>query len=139
MIIETKMLGSRKRPYEPWELDLFPETISETLSLEDFLKRIVLQEVEAFKLRQEERKLARVLSKEEIEHGTVKGKTDMGGRDLGQEVEPAEAINNALLAFRDGFYYIFVDDEQINSLEQDVTLYPDTHVLFLRLVPLVGG
>jgi hypothetical protein len=138
MLIETKVLGSRKRPYEPWEIPLINN--SETLTLQDFLTRVVLQEVEAFKNRQEERKLVRVLSKEEIEAGVAKGKIDAGGleREV-QEVDPVAAVENALVAFKDGFYYVFVDEKQALNLEEMITLEPNSHVLFLRLVPLVGG
>ena len=138
MLIESKVLGQRKRPFEPWELNLFESKV-ETLSLEKFLSHVVLQEIEAFKIRQEERKLLQVLSKEEMAAGTLKGKIDMGGRDLEQEIQPQEAIENALLAFKDGFYYVFVDQKQIEKLEEEITLYPNSHIMFLRLVPLVGG
>ena len=138
MIIETKTLGSRTRPFEPWEIDLL-EDESETLSLKEFLTRIVLQEVEAFKLRQEERKLERVLSPEQIIEGAMQGKVDMGGRDLEQEVNPTAAVETALLAFKDGIFYVFVNEVQAETLETPVTLYPHSHVQFLRLVPLVGG
>jgi hypothetical protein len=138
MIIETKVLGSRKRPYEPWEIPLLHN--AEILTLQDFLTRVVLREVEAFKNRQEERRLVRVLSKEEIEKGVAKGKIDSGGLEHEpQEVDPATAVENALLAFKDGFYYVFVDEKQALSLEEEISLGPDSRVLFLRLVPLVGG
>jgi hypothetical protein len=144
MLIETKVLGSRKRPYEPWETTLL-ENSTETLTLQDFLTRVVLQEVEAFKNRQEERKLARVLSKEEIAVGALRGKIDAGGLGRAsqgqnsQEVDPSAAVENALVAFKDGFYYVFVDEKQALSLEENITLNDNSHVLFLRLVPLVGG
>jgi hypothetical protein len=139
MLIETKALGSRKRPYEPWETALL-ENSTETLTLQDFLTRVVLQEVEAFKNRQEERKLARVLSKEEIALGALRGKIDAGGleREI-LEVDTGLAVENALVAFKDGFYYVFVDEKQALSLEESITLNNNSHVLFLRLVPLVGG
>jgi hypothetical protein len=139
MLIETKVLGSRKRPYEPWETTLL-ENSTETLTLHDFLTRVVLQEVEAFKNRQEERKLARVLSKEEIAAGALRGKIDAGGleREI-QDVDPSQAVENALVAFKDGFYYVFVDEKQALGLEENITLNDSSHVLFLRLVPLVGG
>ena len=139
MLIETKVLGSRKRPYEPWETTLL-ENSTETLTLQDFLTRVVRQELEAFKNRQEERKLVRVLSKEEIEKGAIKGKIDAGGLEYEpQDVDPVAAVENALLAFKDGFYYVFVDEKQALSLEENITLNDNSHVLFLRLVPLVGG
>lgn len=144
MLIETKVLGSRKRPYEPWETTLL-ENSTETLTLHDFLTRVVLQEVEAFKNRQEERKLARVLSKEEIAVGVLRSKIDAGGLERAsqeqnsQEVDPSAAVENALVAFKDGFYYVFIDEKQALSLEENITLNDNSHVLFLRLVPLVGG
>ncbi len=138
MILETKVLGSRKRPYEPWEIPLLQH--AETLTLQDFLTRVVRQEVEAFKNRQEERKLVRVLSKEDIEKGLAKGKVDSGGLEHEpQDVDPVAAVENALVAFKDGLYYVFVDDKQALSLEEEISLMPDSRVLFLRLVPLVGG
>ena len=137
MIIETKTLGTRVRPFEPWELDLGDQ--SETLSLKDFLSRIVLQEVEGFRLRQEERKLERVLTLEQISAGVDKGKVDMGGRDLDQKVDEVAAVKNALLSFEDGIFYVFIDDRQIEALDSEITLHPNSHILFLRLLPLVGG
>lgn len=138
MIIETKTLGSRVRPFEPWEVQ-FADANTSTLTLKEFLRRIVLQEVEAFQLRQEERKLERVLSAEQIHSAAKRGKVDMGGRDLEQTVNPTEAVENVLLAFRDGIFYVFIDEQQIETLDTTLTLYPHSHVLFLRLVPLVGG
>ena len=147
MVIESKVLGQRKRPYEPWELDsLAGSEASKGLKLEgqdivlrDFLKQIVLQEVEAFHVRQEERKLCRLLTKEEIEKGKAVGKIDSAAKDFTQEVDPSEAVEAALLAFADGFYYVFVDDVQIEQIDDVFRLEPQSHVLFLRLVPLAGG
>lgn len=138
MIIETKTLGSRVRPFEPWEVQ-FSGATSETLPLKAFLTRIVLQEVEAFKLRQEERKLERVLSPAQLSEAAARGKVDMGGRDLTQALDPGAAVETALLAFEDGIFYVFVDEVQIETLATPITLYPYSHVLILRLVPLVGG
>lgn len=136
MVIQTKTPGSRVRPFEPWEVQFSAE---ETLTLKVFLTRIILEEVDAFKLRQAERKLGRVLSPAQIAEGAARGKVDMGGRDLDQEVDPAAAVENALLAFNDGIFYVFIDEVQVEQLESTVTVYPHSHVLFLRLVPLVGG
>ncbi len=41
--------------------------------------------------------------------------------------------------FVDGFYFVFIDDEQQQYLDGEVYLKPNTHVTFLRLVPLAGG
>jgi len=141
MVIESKVLGQRKRPYEPWELDSRQQAQLEgqEIALRDFLERIVLQEVEAFQLRQEERKLERLLTKEDIEKGKAVGKIDSAAKDYVQDVNPTEAVEAALLAFEDGFYYVFVDDVQYEALDEVFTLRAESRVLFLRLVPLAGG
>lgn len=139
MIIESKVLGQRRRPFEPWELSLFPETHTEQTTLRELLTRIVLQEVEAFLLRQEERKLERVLSAAEIASQANRGKVDMGGRDLEQTVDGEAAVTNALVAFEDGFYYVFIDGQQVHKLNEAVSVRDDGHMLFVRLMPLIGG
>ncbi|MEM8780128.1 MAG: hypothetical protein AAGF26_14900, partial [Cyanobacteria bacterium P01_G01_bin.49] len=69
----------------------------------------------------------------------LQGKVDMGGKDYEQDVDIDGAIETALQAFEDGFYYVFIDDEQIETLDQLVVLKENSQLLFLRLVPLVGG
>jgi hypothetical protein len=39
---------------------------------------------------------------------------------------------------RNGFV-LLVDDRQVESLEEEIRMRPDTRVTFLKLVPLVGG
>jgi hypothetical protein len=34
---------------------------------------------------------------------------------------------------------MLVDDRQVESLDEEITLQPNTRVSFLRLTPLVGG
>ena len=98
-----------------------------------------MKEVEAFRLLQEERKLARVMSRQEIERSAATGKVDPGERDLGQQVNVDEAVAVALQAFEDGLYFVFVDEFQQTSLDSEVFLKTDSKVVFLRLAALVGG
>ena len=73
------------------------------LTLRDLIGRIVVSEVEAFTVRQEKRRLTRVMSSDQIEDGLVKGKVEMGGSGLEQKVDVNEAIAAALQAFEDRF------------------------------------
>jgi len=50
-----------------------------------------------------------------------------------------DATSVALQAFEDGLYYMFVNDVQIERLDQPVTGSDVQDVLFVRLTPLVGG
>jgi hypothetical protein len=45
----------------------------------------------------------------------------------------------ALHAFERGQILLLVDDRQVDELDQQVTLRPESAVTFLKLVPLVGG
>ena len=134
MVVQTKVVG-RRGLVASWE-------ISDTFayrSLRDLIRTLVEREVAAFRDRQEERKLTRVLTNEQIASAVQTGRIHMGGDDITQQVDPERAVEAALTAFRDGFYFVFVDDVQIEDLDTPVELNPASQLLFLRLIPLAGG
>jgi hypothetical protein len=45
----------------------------------------------------------------------------------------------ALLAFEQNRYFILIDNNQAENLEQEIVLTSQSQVTFLRLTPLVGG
>ncbi|HZT42854.1 MAG TPA: hypothetical protein VFA07_11870 [Chthonomonadaceae bacterium] len=139
--IEGKVFGQKRPLFTDWAIPLQPEesTGGERLTLRAFIARVVREEVKAFQERQEQRRLVQALTQADITRGLMKGKIDMGGRDLQQEVDPQAAVDAALLAFEDGIYYVFVDEEQQTDLDREIYLQPDSKVTFLRLVALVGG
>lgn len=93
-------------------MPLPPSPSSETLTLRRFIERVVREEVAAFRERQAERRFARALSAGQIAVSAAHGKVDMGGRDLQQEVDPDQAVRDALLAFTDGLYLVLIDGRQ---------------------------
>lgn len=109
------------------------------MRLRDLISAVVRSEVDAFRERQVENQLLRVLSKEQIAAGAEVGKITSGGSDIDQTVDTAAATATALEAFADGFYFVFVDDKQVDDLDQTITVSDDTSLLFVRLVPLAGG
>jgi hypothetical protein len=139
LTISGKVMGKTRPTFTDWELTL-PEAIeTANLSLRSLLAHIVLAEVSAFETRQSQRRLLRILSPEQIQLGVEQGKVDSGGSELDQKVEAQAAVEVALQAFEDGLYFVFVDDIQIEDLDAMVALKPTSQLLFLRLVPLVGG
>lgn len=135
MKVEAKVTGQRRRPAEVREV----EVPTGEISLLDLIDAVVRSEVESFRMRQLDGRLLQVLSKDQIEAGAVLGRVTSGGSDLDQAVESETAVATALEAFRDGLYFVFVDDQQIESMDQIVTVTGDSTLLFVRLVPLVGG
>lgn len=141
IVVEGKVLG-RKRPlFTDWRIELPPDwqRSGDRIKLRDLITRVVGEEVDAFQQRQEERRLARIMSRAEIELGRVSGKVDPGERDLMQEVDTAEAVGAALQAFEDGLYFVFIDNVQQTDLDREIYLKVESKVTFIRLVALVGG
>lgn len=138
--IGAKVVGQRSPLFTDYRLPLPPElTDAGRVTLRDLITRIVHQEVGAFRQRQEERKLAQVLTPSDIQQAAERGKIDLGERDDAQEVDYEMAVSTALQAFEDGLYYVFIDDVQQESLDQTVFLNDNSRVLFVRLVALAGG
>jgi hypothetical protein len=54
-------------------------------------------------------------------------------------VDPQAQFKKAIQAFEGNGFIVLVDDRQVNTLEDEIALRPETSVTFLKLVPLVGG
>jgi len=138
--VGAKVVGQKRPLFTDYCMPLPPDvSASGRMTLRDLITQIVLYEVEGFRQRQEERRLAQVLSPQEIEQGAVKGKIDSGERELKQEVDDDAAVSTALQAFEDGLYFVFLDDTQQESLDQTVFVSDDSRIMFVRLVALAGG
>ncbi len=135
LTISGKVLGKSQNLFTSWQMDL----PAQSSTLEELLERIVRSEVEAFQARQADRRLTKVLGLVDIEAGVAVGKISSGGSELDQVVDVQGAVETALQAFKDGFYLVFVDDQQQEDLQATVALTGSSELLFLRLTPLVGG
>lgn len=141
LLIEGKTFGRRQALFPEWSLPLPPEMSGQPLTVRDLISRIVLEQVQAFGERRAERRFVRALTERQIADGVQRGKVDMGGREEDEPDvdDPQAAVATALQAFEDGLYYVFVDDEHRQSLDEEVSLGAETRVTFLRLVALAGG
>lgn len=139
--IEGKTLGRRQALFADWSIPFPPDLRGEgdNVSLRDLITRIVRSEVEAFRQRQEDRRLVRVLSAAAIERAVARGKVDMGGRALVQQVDDESAVATALQSFEDGIYLVVVDGAEQRDLDREVFVRPDSRITFIRLTMLAGG
>jgi signal transduction histidine kinase len=135
LTISGKVLGKSQNLFTTWQMSL----PSQTLTLQELLTQIVQSEIQAFQTRQSQQRLTKVLGLVEIEAGVARGKITSGGSELDQAVDEQQAIENALQSFQDGFYLVFIDDQQQEDLADLVDLKANSELLFLRLTPLVGG
>jgi hypothetical protein len=138
--VGAKVVGQRQRVFDDWRVPIPPERDGERRTLRELISLIVVHEVEAFRARQEERKLARVLSPAQIAEGAARGKVDAGASEVGvQEVNDEAAVATALQAFEDGLYFVFIDDVQQTDLDATVYVGEGSRLMFVRLVALIGG
>lgn len=141
LTISARALGKRKPLVPDWQVPFPPKEQGggEPITLRQLITRIVRREVEAFKQRQEDRQVVRILTERQIEEGLGKGKVDAGGRNLHQFVDADEAVAVALQAFEDGLYLVILDGEECRELDREIFLHPESHLVFVRLVMLAGG
>src|SRR5207244_802964 len=84
--IKGRVAGQRRPLFSDWDIALPPEAEArgERLTLRALITRVVLEEVAAFKERQEQRRFVQALTASEIERGLMRGKVEMGGCDPGE-------------------------------------------------------
>jgi hypothetical protein len=56
-----------------------------------------------------------------------------------RRIDPVRQFELAKRAFYTNAFILLVDDRQVDELEDEIEIGPDTTVTFLKLVPLVGG
>ncbi|MCI0682308.1 MAG: hypothetical protein L0Y71_09405 [Gemmataceae bacterium] len=141
LTIDAKVLGKKKPLFSDWSIPLPPDSGGggDPWTLRRLITRIVREEVAAFRERQEERKVIKVLTAAQIDEGVAKGKVDMGGRDLQQKVDPEAAVAAALQAFEDGIYLVVLDGAEQRDLDKEIHVQPDSRVTLVRLALLSGG
>lgn len=102
------------------------------------------REVATYQERQNRVGLLNVLTEPELTAGAAAGKVAAAPQARSDQarsgnVDVQDATRVALRAFSDGLYYVFLDDVQIKSLSQPLTLRSDSTLLLLRLTALAGG
>lgn len=105
----------------------------ETISVRELIRQRVLQEVEEFNNRQPA--VFRMLVQPSEAERTLNGFKFHKPR----LVDPVMQYERALEAFEGNGFIVIVDERQIESLDMEISLRPETSVTFLKLVPLVGG
>ena len=54
-------------------------------------------------------------------------------------IDPEKQYLKALAAFESNGYFVTVNDKQIQTLDEAITLEPSSVVHFIKLIPLIGG
>lgn len=86
-----------------------------------------------------ENKEFKVLSQEDIDWMVNIGKISFGFKYRDDEnVDRNEAFDNALVAFNEGLYRVFINEVEIDSLDCVINLKEDDEVSLIRLTMMTG-
>ena len=105
----------------------------EMISVRELIRLRVTQEVEDFNSRQPA--VFRMLVQPNDTERTLNGFKFHKPRF----VDPEAQYQKAIEAFEGNGFIVLVDDFQVQNLDDEIALHPETSVTFLKLVPLVGG
>ena len=134
--VEAAVAGRRRAGVA--EHDVALDLSDGPTGLRDLIRAVVTAEVAGFTARAEHNSVVRVLTEAQIADGLHRGSVRSGGAPV-QAVDVDTAIRTALLAFEDGLYRVYVDDEPVLALDEVVVVGEQSRLLFLRLVALAGG
>ena len=107
---------------------------SERITVRDLIRARVYMDVRDYNLSQPE--YFRGLVQPSDAERTLNGFKVRQGR----RIDPEKQFEKAIESFYRDDFLILVDDRQVDELEEEIEVRPDTTtVTFLKLVPLVGG
>jgi hypothetical protein len=114
------------------QLTIEIESVCETLSVRELIRRRVATEVR------------RQNAERSVEYtGLIEPKDDEkllnGERPERRLIDEDAQVLLAFEAFGRNGFLLFVDQNQVDELDDKVTLTPESHVSFVKLVALVGG
>lgn len=109
---------------------------SDPFRVRHLIEKLVNECIRDFNLREKDRAFS-FLTPEKIEKGIEQGKIG-SPREEKQEVNEDIAVGQALQAFEDRLYLLFVDKVEKKDLDEIVRLQPDTEITVIRLTALAG-
>ena len=109
------------------------EFLTETITVRELIRGRVYQEVQDYNRKKPEyfKGLVEPTEAEKTLNGYKLAKP--------RQIDWKTQFDMAVDAFQSNGFLILIDDEQAESLEQEITLRPDAIVSFVKLIPLVGG
>ena len=113
------------------------EFLTETITVRELIRSRVYQEVQDFNVSQRLAGPYRGLVSPEGPEEILNGPRSKAG--LPRSIDWKKSFERALQAFEASEVLILVDHRQAESLDELITIRPETRVTFLKLTLLVGG
>lgn len=133
--VNIKQIGQRRQAVKPipFEVAGAPETVRELIT------QTVTTCVREYEKRQQmSGEVPQPLTTQQITDMADVGKIAFGINYGEKKPDLQQAIETALQAFADGIYRVFLNEEELTALDQQITLNAEDTLTFVRLTLLAG-
>jgi len=111
---------------------------SERIAVRELIRERVYQEVQDFN-RQENERIFRGLVQPTDTERVLNGPRQEYRLKQHRQIDWKPQFEKAIEAYERNGFFILIDDQQAESLDQEFTVKPRTQISFVRLTMLVGG
>ncbi|HBU84452.1 MULTISPECIES: hypothetical protein [Paenibacillus] len=132
--ITVKSLGKRKPALAKQAAEL-PET---TDTLRQLIKNMVAQQLKALQDKNNEAEWLAYLMPEDIQEQGEAGKVGFGAIYNEGVPDIEGAMDTAITAYEDGLFKVFLNDEELQGLDEPLIIQEDDNVVFIRFTMLAG-
>lgn len=134
LFVRVKQIGKRKSVVENQPL-MVPNTVR---SLRSLLEWIVRDQVAAFNEKTEDGNWTKYLTDFDLEKTVETGKIGFDAKYDDHHQDANKAVETALLAFQDGLFRVFLDDNELETLDTAQDFHDGAILTFIRLTMLSG-
>ena len=131
--VNVKQIGSRRKPVaaEQFFLSKKPETVRELIV--ESVRTCVEEYNERMDMGEE-----KPLEQQQIDAMSQVGKITFGMSYNGKKADFIKEAEHALISYEDGIYKIFVGNQMLEQLEDNIEIREESEVTFIRLTMLTG-
>lgn len=134
ILVNIKQLGKRKSKIN--QQQFFIENKPDTVA--DLIRECVSTCVKEYNDRFDKKENPQPLSQEQINDMSEIGKIAFGINYGEKKADKGKAIADALLAYEDGLFRIFIGTDEVGDIDSKISLKEGDEVTFIRLVMLAG-
>lgn len=133
--INLKQIGQRKQKIAPVDFEYQPTP----KTLRELIAQTVISCVDSYNERvRRGEDFEKPLSEKQITDMADIGKIAFGINYGGREQAADKAVDNALQAFEDGLYRVFLNDDELEKLDDTIRVNENDTLTFIRLTMLAG-
>ncbi|KOY13123.1 hypothetical protein [Paenibacillus xylanivorans] len=132
--ITVKSLGKRKPALAKQAAEL-PET---TDTLRQLIKNMVAQQLKGLQDKNNEAEWLAYLMPQDIQEQGAAGKVGFGAIYNEGVPDIEGAMDTAVTAYEDGLFKVFLNDEELQALDEPLIIQEDDNVVFIRFTMLAG-